>query len=54
MGALLGLAIALPDRSVDSSLFTQLFTRLILFGHFIAPTRVVEQFLVTVSWALNT
>ena len=28
MGALLGLAIALPDRSVDSSLFTQLFTRL--------------------------
>ena len=35
------------------SLSHSLFTRLILFGHLIAPTDVVEQFLVTVSRAIE-
>ena len=43
-GSLSGSTIAFVIHSVDRSLFT----RLILFGHLIAPTGVVEQFLVTV------
>ena len=41
---LYGISIAFVVHSLDHSLFT----RLILFGHLIAPTGVVEQFLVTV------